>query len=586
MSDTLESTAPEEFPDLQEDRDVLSGTRDAMKGPAEEGHSFRFWGKEQPATGEWGGRLPVALVFPEKEKFALSTLGWQVVYRLLAESGAFAVERFYWDGKGLPPRSADSGRELGEFPLICFSLNFEGDFVAVLEILSHARLPLRSVDRTRWPLIMAGGPITFLNPFPIFPGLDFIYVGEAENGMVACLHEIKEMWFERLPKAEALERLSTVPGVLAQGYAAGEKRVVRQIFMGGSDRLLVYPAASCFVSSSSEFRDMLLLEVNRGCPYGCRFCAAGNIYRPPRHARMEDLKAIVRQAKPFKVGLVGTALTDWAQLPEFLEWLHARKIKFSLGSLRADGATREFLTFLRKTGTRSLTFALEGASHRLRTAMNKNLNEESLLRAVRLASELQFNTLKLYLIVGWPGEGEEDLDELESFLKKVQDARREGQGKRSKGIELIQVSASCLVPKPWTALQWAPVDTEAALKSKMRRLKKIVKNMKGMRFSGENPYQSRIQSLLSRGDERLFDLLQLVQETGRWDTALEAWDGDLSWYMERQRDEDEVFPWDTLDIGVDKTYLWKEWQRFHRGVQTPPCSPEGCAHCGRCGRYE
>ena len=580
MADTRESILHDAHPDFSDGPSVPETILDVMKGPAEEAEPFLFWGKEQPSIGEWGGRLPVALVFPEKEKFALSTLGWQVVYRLLAASGEFVVERFYWDGKGTPPRSADSGRELGDFPLICFSLNFEGDFVAVLEILHHARLPLRSSERTRWPLIMAGGPITFLNPFPIFPALDFIYVGEAETGMVACVGEIKEMWFQRVPKEEALEQLATVPGVLTHGM---HTRVVRQIFMGASDRLLVYPAASCFVSSSSEFRDMLLLEVNRGCPYGCRFCAAGNIYRPPRHADIRDLKAIVRQAHPFKVGLVGTALTDWEELPGFLEWLHARKIKFSLGSLRADGATREFLTFLRKTGTRTLTFALEGASRRLRTAMNKNLDEEALLNAVQLASELQFNTLKLYLIVGWPGEGEEDFDELESFLEKVQEARIKGQGNRSKGVELIQVSASCLVPKPWTALQWAPMDTEGALKAKMRRLKKMIKNMKGMRFSGENPSQSRIQALLSRGDESLFDLLELVRETGRWDTAFEAWDGDPAWHLDRTRDEDEVFPWDALDIDVDKKYLWKEWQRFHKGVQTPPCSPSGCEKCRRCG---
>ncbi len=280
---------------------------------------------------------------------------------------------------------------------------------------------------------------------------------------------------------------------------------------------------------------------------------------------------------------MGTALTDWPDLFPFLTWLHEQKIKFSLGSLRADGATREFLTFLRKTGTRSLTFALEGASRRLRLAMNKNLNEDALLEAVSLASELQFNTLKLYLIVGWPGEGEDDFDELDGFLDRIQEARKAGQGKKSKGIGLIQVSASCLVPKPWTPLQWAPMDSEAALKSKMKRLKAIIKSKRGMRFSGENPRQARIQGILSKGDERLFDLLCLVDAGGHWKQALADWDGDPGWYVDRTRDEDEVFPWDRLDIGVDKEYMWKEWLRFHKGVQTPPCPASGCEHCGRCG---
>jgi radical SAM superfamily enzyme YgiQ (UPF0313 family) len=542
---------------------------------------FLFWGSTPPRIRDWGGRLPVALVFPEKEKFALSTLGWQVVYRLLAGSADFAVERFYADDGNAPPVSADSGRELSEFPLICLSLNFEGDFVTTLSLLKRANLSLRSADRHDWPLVLAGGPIAFLNPFPIFPALDLLFVGEAEHGFFDLAERIKELWFAGTSRDEALADLSTRPGILAQGATTG--RVVRRVFVRHSDRCLPAPAASCFVSSRSEFRDMLLLEINRGCPYGCRFCAAGNIYRPPRQARREDLEAIVEQASPFKVGLVGTALTDWPDLFPFLKWLHGKKIKFSLGSLRADGATREFLTFLRKTGTRSLTFALEGASRRLRRAMNKNLDEDALLEAVTLASELQFNTLKLYLIVGWPGETEEDFDELDGFLDRVQEARTAGQGKRSKGVDLIQISASCLVPKPWTPLQWAPMDSEAGLKSKMKRLKTIIKSKRGMRFSGENPSQARMQGLLSKGDERLFELLCLVEETGSWKQALSRWEGDLSWYVDRTRDEDEIFPWDRLDIGVDKAYLWKEWQRFHQGVQTPPCPASGCARCGRCG---
>jgi radical SAM superfamily enzyme YgiQ (UPF0313 family) len=554
--------------------------RDGPNGTGPD-NPFLFWGSTPPRIRDWGGRLPVALVFPEKEKFALSTLGWQVVYRLLAGSADFAVERFYADDGNAPPVSADSGRELSEFPLICLSLNFEGDFVTTLSLLKRANLSLRSADRHDWPLVLAGGPIAFLNPFPIFPALDLLFVGEAEHGFFDLAERIKELWFAGTSRDEALADLSTRPGILAQGATTG--RVVRRVFVRHSDRCLPAPAASCFVSSRSEFRDMLLLEINRGCPYGCRFCAAGNIYRPPRQARREDLEAIVEQASPFKVGLVGTALTDWPDLFPFLKWLHGKKIKFSLGSLRADGATREFLTFLRKTGTRSLTFALEGASRRLRRAMNKNLDEDALLEAVTLASELQFNTLKLYLIVGWPGETEEDFDELDGFLDRVQEARTAGQGKRSKGVDLIQISASCLVPKPWTPLQWAPMDSEAGLKSKMKRLKTIIKSKRGMRFSGENPSQARMQGLLSKGDERLFELLCLVEETGSWKQALSRWEGDLSWYVDRTRDEDEIFPWDRLDIGVDKAYLWKEWQRFHQGVQTPPCPASGCARCGRCG---
>ena len=163
----------------------------------------------------------MALVFPEKEKFALSTLGWQVVYRLLAGSADFAVERFYADDGITPPVSADSGRELSDFPLICFSLNFEGDFVTALSLLRRADIPLAADDRRDWPLVMAGGPIAFLNPFPIFPALDLLFVGEAEHGFLDMAHAIKDLWFSGVSREEAVSRLGERPGVLAHGQEDG-----------------------------------------------------------------------------------------------------------------------------------------------------------------------------------------------------------------------------------------------------------------------------------------------------------------------------------------------------------------------------
>ena len=541
-----------------------------------------YWGRNRPEPGEWGGRLPIALVFPEKESLGLSTLGWQVPYRLLSADPAFVVERFFWDEMADVPVSADSSRTLDQFPLICFSLNFEGDFVTLISMLDRAGIAVLSGEREDWPLVMAGGPIAFLNPFPILPSLDFVWAGEAEQGFTGHARVLRDAWFDGDSRKDTLERIAGLPGVFVPGTTP--EPVVRQVSAEGGT-VLTEPAYSCFVSATAEFRDMLLLEVNRGCPYGCRFCAAGFIYRPPRHATMAELQEIVIRTEPVKVGLVGTALTDWDDLFPFLQWLAERKIKFSLSSLRADGLTREFLTFLRHQGIRTLTLAIEGASARLRTAMNKQFNQDAFLKAVELASELQFNTLKLYMIVGWPGEGSDDLRELGALLDLVQEARDAGKGRKKKGLELISLSASCLVPKPWTPLQWAPMASEKRLKAAMQEIRSVVKGRKGIRFSAENPFQARIQGLLSRGDEDVHPLLVKVAGGAHWRIALKEWSKEMADYLDRERNDDEVFPWERLNIGVNREYLLREWHHYKECTATPVCPPEGCGQCRRCGVY-
>lgn len=538
-----------------------------------------YLGRAVPGLKDWGGRLPVALVFPEAAQHALSTLGWQVVYRLLAQREELAVERFFWDPTSPRPRSVDSGRDLGLFPLVLFSLNFEGDLPTVLRLLGDAAIPVKQEDRPSWPLVLAGGPLAFLNPFPLLPALDGIFVGEAENGLVAAVSAIARVWNMGGEKGPALGEIAAMPGLLVPGQSV--LPVSRLAHVSDSGELSA-PAYSCFVSSEAQFSDMLLLEVNRGCPYGCRFCAAGSIYKPPRHADMATLQEIVSRCGPQKVGLVGTALTDWPDLLPFLRWLQERKVKFSLSSLRADGLTEELLQFLRHTGTRSVTLALEGASRRLRRAMNKHFSEEAFLEAVTRISRMQFGTLKLYMITGWPGEGEEDWDEFESFLGKIEEARRAGQGNRKKGVELVSLSVSCLVPKAWTPLQWAPIPDEDWFRRAMKRFKKAVGRFKGMRFAGENPGQARVQMFLARGGEEIFPCLERASEVGLG-AAVREFDELVQEVLLRPLLKDSVFPWDRLDIGVSRKFLYSEWTKYRHGLITPPCPDSGCARCRLCG---
>ncbi|MDY7001460.1 MAG: radical SAM protein [Thermodesulfobacteriota bacterium] len=553
-----------------------------MKGARDSGEVY--FGRQKPEPSEWGGRLPVALVFPGSMKIGLSSLGWQAVYRLLRSCPELAVERFFLDRAPGPPFAFDTGRALSDFPVIAFSLNFEEEYKALVQTLDRADIPLRAKDRTGWPLVLAGGPLCFLNPEPIAPAIDLFWVGEAEAGLLDILAVCREHVVSGAQKNDFLDRVKNAPGVYAPGKSALS---VRRAVHADAGRTLQTPTYSCFVSPEAEFRDMLLLEMNRGCGHGCRFCAAGYIYRPPRLAELSRLRQIVERVKPAKVGLVGTALTDHPGLLPFLTWLHSQKIKFSLSSLRADGLSFELLSFLRKTGTRSVTLALEGASARLRRAMNKNLLERDFLSAIQHISALQFNHLKIYLIAGWPGEIDADYVELALFLKKIQAAISKGRGEKKKGIGHVTFSVSCLVPKPWTPFQWAPMASEERLSQAISRIKDMLKPLPGFRLKAEKPFSARLQGLIARGDERVFDLILLAAQKDSWKKALAAWEHDPASYLDQERGKHEPFAWECVDTGVSRDYLYQEWERYKSAKSSPACpamrSPRGCGPCDVCG---
>lgn len=540
-------------------------------------------GQKPKPVREWGGRLPVALVFPEDESQALATLGWQSVYKELGYEDGFLVERFFPDREGQKAHSFDSDRQLGNFPLICFSLNFEGDYLCLINILKAEQIPVRSSERSGRPLIMAGGPIAFLNPFPVLPSLDFLFVGESEDKFKQIALVIRELWLSGADGGRVLDGIAGLPGIFIPGQ---KQKVQRQVFIKDTNRLPA-PVHSSFISARSVFRDSFLVEINRGCPYGCRFCAAGFIYRPPRQAELSAIKSIIQKAGPRKVGLVGTALTDWKDLGPFLNWLHSQNIRFSLSSMRADGLDWNFLKFLRDCGTRTITLAVEGVSRALRTAINKHFDEEKFFTAVEHISRLRFNTLKLYFILGLPGEGKGDFDDLCVFLNRLEQAGNAGRGKRSKGIGLVSISASMFVPKPWTPLQWAPMNSEEVFLEKTRIFRDICSRYKGLRFHAEKPFGARLQGLLSRGDEKVHDLLVLAAEKGgSWRQALKAWPGKMEDYIDREFAEDKDFVWDVIDIGVEKKYLAREWYRYKKALLTSPCPDQACQKCKRCGMDE
>jgi len=524
----------------------------------------------------------VALLIPGDEGMGLSALGWQVVHRLLSQEPEMAVERFFL-GKGFhAPTSHDSGKDLQLFPLMAASVSFEEDFLPLLRTLAAAGVPPMRAERPDYPLVLVGGPVAFINPAPLAPLADAFWVGEAEAGLTEFCLVMKRAVFEGVPKQDFLEAVKNMPGLYVPGRTKTPVR--RVVALDGTDTtLLSCPAASGFTGPQAAFPDALLLEINRGCPHACRFCAAGFVYRPPRHARMDELVALVEAANPPKVGLVGTALTDWPDLLPFLHWLAARKTKFSLSSLRADGLSEELLAFLRQCGIRTITLALEGASERLRRAANKKLDSEVFLQAVERCARLGVNHLRLYLILGWPFEGPEDYDELETFLGRIIAARDAGHGAKTREFMRITLGASSLVPKPFTPLQWAPMMGEEKLIAAQKRLTDMTRKLRGVALSVDAPFQARLQGVLSRGGEDAFRLVQLAAAEGGWKKAMRRYEAETAEILDRERGADEVFPWEVIDIGVTRTSLRREYERAARALHSPSCPAGGCKDCGLCG---
>lgn len=568
-----------------------------------------FSGGHKPRLPEPGGRLPLAIAFPGEARAALSALGWQAVYRLAWQSPRFATQRFFLSARNAAPRSEETSSPLDAFPLAAFSLGYELDGAVLTQALIASGIPLLASQRSGYPILLGGGPLAFLNPAPLSPVLDAWFVGEAEAGLLPGLEAAAAMILGGAAKKDVVGHLSGCPGFYVPGMSL--LPVMRAVARGAaglppgaypsgiwpgeacpgplheaalpgaaSGRILDDPAYSCFVSHEAEFKDTLLLEVNRGCPHSCRFCAAGFVYRPPRQAALGELQSIVTAASPKKVGLVGTALTDWPCLAEFLSWLSQRKTKFTLSSVRADAITPEFLGTLRNAGLRTLTLALEGPSARIRAKANKNLDEETFLRAVELAAERGVNHLKTYLIAGWPGERDADYLELSRFLAEVCRAGRVGGGKR--GIGHLTLGVNPLVPKPFTPMQWAPMASQEALEARLEELAAMAKPLRGVRVEGEKPFWARVQGLFARGGEDLAGLYILAGEHG-WRGALKRWEGDMAWVLDRERGRGEIFPWEVIDVGVGREALWREWGRYASGKATPKCPDAPCGRCLACG---
>ncbi len=554
---------------------------------------------------DWRGKIPVALVYSNHYYLGMSNLGFQTVYELLNRFDDVVCERVFlpsdFDTKPRSSgdrliRSMESQRPLSDFEIIAFSISFENDYPNILTILESAGIPKWAREREEGsPLIIAGGVTSFLNPEPIAPFVDCFVVGEAEPVLIPFL----EIYRKASDKTDFLEHVAQkvagvyVPALYDVAYGddgtISAFRVKKKGVPDKITRAVVSDLSSCdtcttILTPHTEFESSFLVEIGRGCSHGCRFCAAGYIYRPPRLRSSGALKQslAIGTERADRIGLVGAAVSDLPEIGSICKGALDRRVRISFSSLRADSISEDVLEVLEKSGDKTATLAPDAGSERLRRVINKGITEEHILNAADLLVSHGIPNLKLYFMVGLPTETHDDVKEIVDLCKRVKHRfLKTSRGK--KRIGHITVSLNCFVPKPHTPFQWVPFEETRSLKEKIRLVKDGLKKVANVRVHADIPKWAYIQALLSRGDRRIAGLLEMVhQNKGNWPQSLKAFPLNPDFYVRRERRFDEILPWDFIDHGIKKSFLLKEYERALQGKTAPVCQPGQCNVCGVC----
>lgn len=541
----------------------------------------RLLAEEQGAVPKRrGGKLTVCLVYPNRYPVAMSNLGFHTVYALFNAEPDILCERAFlpdadelreYRKRGTPLLSLESQQPLTSFDLIAFSVSFESDYLHLPLIFSLAGIPARSSERdANQPLIMAGGAALFLNPEPVADFFDLICLGEAEPIFPPLFALFRDRGTARDELLAAAGRLPGIylPAAYETGYDGlrftGRSRrdggpvEVERRFLVEPDRR---PTVSEILTPDTEFADMFLIEVSRGCPRGCRFCAAGFIYLPYRQRSLatlqEEVTAGLRQ-RP-KIGLVGAAVSDYREIGALCRHVLDQGGKVSVSSLRVDRLDGEMIEMLKASGHKTVALAPEGGSQRLRDLINKNLTEEQILAACDLLIGHDILNLKLYFIIGLPGETMADLEELAGLVAKIR-LRVIEAARKNKRLGEIVLSVNPFVPKPFTPFQWCGMEPVPSLERKFKYLHQATGKLSNVRLLTESPKDAWLQALLSRGDRRLAGFISRAAELGSWKRAAREFPLDLNGFVERTIPLDEPLPWEFI-TGVDRERLVREYRK-------------------------
>ncbi len=546
--------------------------------------------EEGTIVKDWGGKLAVALTMPNTYYVGMSSLALQLLYRMFNQHPQVVCERIFWEKgaaeAGQPLLSLETGRPAEDFHLWAFTISWEMDYFNVVDLLRQANIPPLAVDRQRsrqwngrpWPLLIAGGPGVTMNPEPMALFFDAILIGEGEEAVPHLIDLCQEGLDD---PAALLETLDQTPGWYAPSLRPSNRNHpdFRQVERLWVRRLDQYDTASTLYTPDTEFSNMHLMEIARGCGRGCRFCLAGYVYRPAREQPLERLLASAERAITAghtKIGLVSAAVSDHTQIDELAVALQEMGASISASSMRMDPISVPLIRAMAATGAQTLTVAPEAGSQRLRNVINKTQTEDQMMEAISLAQELNFPQLKLYFMVGHPTETEEDIQALIDFTLEA----------RRRFKRRMAINATPFVPKAHTPFQWegmAPADLIR------RRQKTIYRALArhGIDVRADSPDWAAVQAILSRGDRSLAQVLLAIPPGGlsvrRFFQTMAEQGLDPEHYL-GPWPVGSPLPWDIVQSGVSENYFHYELKLAARNATGLSCPPDsaGCLSCGAC----
>ena len=566
--------------------------------------------KEQLAAEEGyyryplGTRLPVALAYPNSYFVGMSNLGLHIIYELLNKRSDTACERVFlperkslerYENTRTPLMSVENQLPLQQFAMIAFVLSFEMDYFNVVKMLELGKVRVRAAERGDMdPLVIAGGPCATFNPEPLSAVIDAFVIGEGEVIMPTLMDVFYQARGEGLSRAEMLQRLAKVPGVYVPSlyeHRYGEDGRLLAIAPGQNvpakvsrqwlQDLDAYPAHTVVRTENTEF-NFYLIETARGCGRHCRFCMAGYCFRRPRNRSLSVVTREVKDALQYKkrIGLMGAAISDYPEINELCKDILGEGLSMSVASFRADSVTRELVDSLAESGLKTLTMAPEAGSSRMRAIINKGIEEEHLFNAMDMGLAAGIRHFRLYIMIGLPFEQDEDVEAIVDLAGRLKDYM-EDHG--SKGT--LTLSVNPFIPKPFTPFQWLPMADKKYVEKAAKTLTQGLRKRKNIIVGVESPKEAYIQGVLARGDRQVGEALLLACENGgskAFKRAMKECGLAMDDYLYRERDADELFPWESLDMGFTREYIYQEMKKAAELKPTIQCF-DGCHRCGVCG---
>lgn len=568
-----------------------------------------------------------AMCFPDVYEIGMSHLGIQILYDMFNKREDIWCERVYspWIDldkimreQNIPLFALESQDPIKEFDFLGITIQYEMCYTNILQVLDLSQIPLYAKDRTKaHPIVIGGGPCTY-NPEPLAEFFDIFYIGEGETVYNELLDLYKEYKHSDWSRREFLERAARIEGLyipmlydvtykedgtidsFKPNHPNAKEKIQKQMVLDITDASYPLKPVVPFIKVT---QDRVVLEIMRGCIRGCRFCQAGMLYRPTREKNLKTLKQyayqMLKNTGHEEISLSSLSSSDYTNLKELVTFLieefKEKGINISLPSLRIDAFSLDVMSKVQDVRKSSLTFAPEAGSQRMRDVINKGLTEEMILNGAGQAFEGGWNKVKLYFMLGLPGETEEDMRDIARLADKVARRYYEIPKDQRNGKCQVTASTSFFIPKPFTPFQWATMCDQEEYIAKAHIVNEEMRaqlNQKSLRYNWHEADVTVLEGVFARGDRRVSNVLLEAYRLGclydswsetfqndLWMQAFENTGTDIAFYNKRERDLDEILPWDFIDIGVTKEFLKREWMRALSGEVTPNCRMQ-CSGCG------